>query len=385
MSNTLTDIIPKILAAGLIGLRSNVLMTRLVNLDFSAEAAKKGSTIDVPISQTQTASDVTPSHVPSAPSDVVSDTVQISLNYWKKTNFHLTDADVGKIMAKEHFIPLQMGEAFEALAVAINQSVYAEYPGVYGYTGTAGTTPFSDVGDATEARRILHLQKAPKLGRRGVLDFTAEAAALKLAEFSDAEKIGSSGVKIEGEIGRKYGIDWNSDDDVPTHTAGTITTGAIVKASTVHAVGVKSVVCTTAATTGAVALLEGDIISIAGDDQTYVLTADVTQASASTDFTIAIEPGLKVATAGSEAVTVKADHVVNLAFHRDAFALAMRAPDAAMKEVYKRENSFTIADPVSGLVFRLELMSQYKQVVWEIDAMWGTKLVRPPLAVRIAG
>ena len=35
-------------------------------------------------------------------------------------------------------------------------------------------------------------------------------------------------MKIEGEIGRKYGVDWYSDDDVPTH-GGTITTSLIAK------------------------------------------------------------------------------------------------------------------------------------------------------------
>lgn len=384
MSNILTAILPKILATGFMGLRSRVMMTRLVNLDYSTEAAKKGSTIDVPISQTQTASDVVPAQVPSAPSDITPETVQIQMNNWKKTNFHLTDDELGKIMGKEHFIPLQMGEAFEALAVAINQSVFAEYPGVYGYTGTAGTTPFSDVTDATEARRILNLQKCPKATRRAVLDWDAEAAALVLAQFSDAEKVGSSNVKIEGEIGRKFGIDWNADDDVPTHTAGTITGALTIKTGTVEPVGETSIVVTTN-TVGSCALLEGDIISIAGDTQTYVVTADVAITAASTDGTIVIQPPLKVATTGDEAVTVKADHVVNMAFHRDAFALAMRAPDAALKEVMKIENSFTMGDPVSGLVVRLELLRQYKQVVWELDCMWGTKLVRPPLATRIAG
>src|SRR5690606_27985853 len=112
--------------------------------------------------------------------------------------------------------------------------------------------------------------------------------------------------------------------NVPTHTAGTITTGLATKAATVQALGDKTIVCTTAAATGACALKKGDIITFAGDTQTYVLTDDATQSSAASDVTLNIEPGLKKALAGGEAVTVKASHVVNLGFHRDAFALAMR-------------------------------------------------------------
>lgn len=387
-TNTLTPILPKILARGMMGLRSRVLMTRLVNLDYSTEAKKKGSTIDVPISSARTATDVSPAATSPDPTAVTSATVQIPLNNWQKSNFGLTDNDLNKIYADEHFIPLEMGECFEALAAAINASVFAEYKGVYGYTGTAGTTPFGPgvtVTSATDLRKILNQQKAPLVNRRGVLNFDAEAAALALSQFSDAEKVGGSDVKINGEIGRKFGIDWNADDAVPTHTAGTITTGLIAKASTTQAVGTKAITCTTAASTGACALLVGDIITFAGHSQTYVLTANATQASAATDVTVNIEPGLTKALTGSEAVTVKASHVVNLGFHRDAFALAMRAPDAGLKEIIDVANTVTLADPVSGLVMRLEVIRQYKQVLWEVDCMWGAKLVRPEFASRLAG
>lgn len=388
VTNTLTNIIPQILARGLMGLRSRVLMTRLVNTDWSLEAKEKGDTIDIPVPSERTATNVVPGPTPPDPSGSTPGKVSITLDNWQKANFGLTDNELNKIRTNKDFIPLQMNECFEALAAAINATVFAEYKGVYGYTGTAGTTPFgTGVGvlSATNLRKVLNQQKAPLSGRRSVLNFDAEATALALPEFSDAEKIGSAGVKIDGEIGRKFGFDWNADDAVPTHTAGTITTGLIAKASTVQAVGTKAIVCTTAASSGACALLIGDIISIAGHSQTYTVTANATQAAAATDVTVNVEPGLTHALAGSEAVTVKASHVVNLGFHRDAFGLAMRAPDAGLKEVLDVNNTFTMADPVSGLVMRLEVIRQYKQVLWEVDCLWGAKLIRPPLASRLAG
>ena len=87
--------------------------------------------------------------------------------------------------------------------------------------GTPGQTPFvGSVQDATEARKLLNKQLAPRGDRRAVLDFDAEANALALPQFSDADKVGDSGVKIEGEIGRKFGVDWFADDGVVTHIAG---------------------------------------------------------------------------------------------------------------------------------------------------------------------
>ena len=131
--------------------------------------------------------------------------------------------------------------------------------------------------------------------------------------------------------------------------------------------------------------LAGDIITIAGDDQTYVLTAAATQASAATDVTLAFEPALKVALTGSEAITVKATHVVNLAFHRDAFALAMRPLMASVADYQLGSRFISMQDPVTGLVLRLEVSRQHKQTRWAFDVLWGTQLVRPALACRLAG
>ena len=45
----------------------------------------------------------------------------------------------------------------------------------------------------------------------------------------------------------------------------------------------------------------------------------------------------------------------------------------------------SMTDPVTGLSMRLEVSRQYKQVVYELDALWGVGLIRPELATRIAG
>jgi hypothetical protein len=69
MANVLAAIMPKILARGLMTLREQCVMPRLVNGDYSAQAAQKGDTIDVPIPTAQAASAVVPSNTPPAPAD----------------------------------------------------------------------------------------------------------------------------------------------------------------------------------------------------------------------------------------------------------------------------------------------------------------------------
>lgn len=387
MSNSLTNIQPKILARGLMTLRELAIMPRIVNSDLSAQAAEKGASIDVPIPSAVTATDVTPAATPPALVDTTPSKVVVNLSNWKEARFHLSDQDLGNIDANAHFLPMQTQEAVRALANAINLSVLQEYKGVYGFAGTAGTTPFATTAAAAvEARQILNEQLAPRSDRRGILNGDAESNALLLGPFADASQTGENMVKIDGVLGRKYGVDWYADDQILTHTAGTITTGLIAKASTAQAAGLETIVGHTAASTGACALVVGDIIEIAGQSGTYTLTAVATQASANSDVNLAISPPLRVALAGSEAITVKASHVVNMVFHRDAFALAMRPLASARPSGGEGlANITTLTDPQTGISMRLELSRQHKAWVWSFDVLWGVKLVRAALATRLAG
>lgn len=379
MANTLTNVMPKILARGLLALREQAVMPRIVNLDYSTEAAQKGDTIDVPIPSALSVSDVTPSNVLEAPADSAPTKVQIALSNWRKVNFHLDDKQLIEIDRNAHFMPMQMSEAVRALANDINLSILNKYKGIFGFTGTAGTTPFSsNVEAATGARQVLNEQKAPRDNRRMVLDFAAEAKALALADFQRVNESGDAGVKREGEIGRKFGFDIFTDDQVVTHSAGGSGTPLVNGAL---AVGDTSVVID--GLSGSSGFVLGDILTFAGHTQTY--TVKTAPAASGGAQTITVAPALKAIVADNAAITAKADHVVNLAFHRDAFALAMRplaggtAGDAYGSEIV------AMTDPQTGLSMRLEVYRQYKQVVYELDALWGVELIRPELATRIAG
>lgn len=378
MANSLTEILHKILARGLLALREQAIMPRLVNGDYSTEARQKGDTIDVPIPSLVSAYDITPSANQVAAADSSPTKVPIPLDQWKGAGFFLTDKEMVEIDRNEHFIPMQMSEAVRALANAVNIHIHSRYVGLYGNTGTAGLTPFgSTVTDATNLRKVLHQQLTPRTLRRGVLDFDAEANALALSPFSDAEKIGSSGVKIEGEIGRKYGIDWFADDHVVTHTAGSMAGASGLVVGSAHAAGVSAIDMITGNDCVA---LEGDIFTLAGDTQTYVVKASANIVSTG-NTSIGISPALKI-DASDEAVTAVSTHVVNLGFHRDAFAFANRPLAAATAT---NPNMASMSDPQTGITMRLELTRQYKQDRWELDILWGSQLIRAQLGARLLG
>jgi hypothetical protein len=296
-----------------------------------------------------------------------------------------------EIDRNRHFIPMSVAEAIRALANDVNVDIMDEYVGVYGFAGGSDAIPFNStdkVLDAVTPRKVLNEQLCPKGNRRGVVDFDAEANMLALSEFSDAEKIMSARVKIEGEIGRKYGIDWVADEAVPTHTAGTLSNGSEHKAKFdggggAQTVGASSMDVDETTLTGTV--VPGDIFTVAGDSQTYVVTNTSTKTAAGNAIAgITFAPTAKVAWADDAVVTFKDSHKANLVFHRDAFAFAMR-PLASQAYNPGGSTIRTMRDPLTGLVLRLEVSRQHKQVAWEFDILWGAKLVRPQLACRLAG
>ena len=136
-SNSLTNILPKILATGLLALREQAVMGRLVRTDFGDEARQKGSTIDIPLSKTQTASDVTAAPTYSSAAANTPGLVTLPLNQWKHTDFYLTDKEMAEIDRNRHFIPMQASEAVKVLANTMDTHIHNQYPGIYGYVGTA--------------------------------------------------------------------------------------------------------------------------------------------------------------------------------------------------------------------------------------------------------
>ena len=387
MANTLDDLIPLIKARTKMALRGKFVAPRVVNTDYSAEAREKGDTIDVPYTVAGTVSNVTPSNTAPAPEETTIKKRQVALDKWKKVDFFINDDEAAKVMASSMYIPQMLDQKIDDLVSQINDDVLANYKGIYGYVGTAATTPFATtMAAARDLRKQLNAQRAPVSGRTAIIDVDADGNASILAAFADASQSGSTGTIMEGEIGRKLGFNWMWSHNVPTHTAGTITTGLIAKASTAQAVGLETIVGTTAASTGACALVVGDIISINGHSQTYAVTAAATQASASSDVNISISPPLQTALVGSEAITVKASHVVNLGMNRDCIAFASR-PRLIESYASGIENGRTVqmTDSVTGLALSMNVYRTYHRTVWEISLLYGSGVARPELGCRLAG
>lgn len=387
MSNTFnSSLMPRILAGALDVLREECVLATKCMKDFRNAAAQLGDTVTVAVPTAQAVTDITPAAVPPSLADTTYGVKQVTINKWKKSMFHMTTKEATEYQSQV-IIPMQVQEAARALAYQLNSDILANYTSIYGYAGTAGTDPFaSNVNPVVDVKRVLDFQKCPDGNRMLVVGHAEETAALKLTDLRYFQYSGDKDAFRRGQVGTLFGINVFRDVQRPTHTAGSITTGLIAKAATAVAAGATSFAATTAASTGACDLKVGDIIQIGSSAlETYTLTAVAVQASAATDVTLAISPGLRTALAGSEAITVKASHGVNIACDPGAFAVVMRTPPNSIEGAPVYGPSMVMADPVTGIPLKLSYLPGYHAAQWELSMLYGTAVIDPRRAARLAG
>ena len=380
MANSLTNVIPQLLAQGLMALRQQSIMPRLVNRSYDSMAAQSGSTIDIPIPSSITANAVVPGTTSQAVSDLSPTKATITLNQWYEAAFNLTDEEL-KNVEENNLMPMQASEAIKALANKVDTYIMnlasSATNGVSQNGGTAGTTPFASNLDAyLAARKELNNSAAPMDDRYCVINADAEAEALSLEAFQNAAWRGDTDGIIRGQIGQKLGATWVVDQNVQTHiNANGTPTGFLVNNGAGYAAGITSMVIDTGSNNPAV----GDIFTVAGDTTSHVVTAG-------TSTLITFTPGLGAAVADNAALTFTASAAAfarNLLFHRDAFAFASRPLEDGM--MVGGDNVMSNVDPVSGLSLRVEVTREFKQTRVSYDILYGGALVRPELASLILG
>jgi hypothetical protein len=379
VANTITNVVPQLLAQGLMALRENAIMPRLVNRDYQNLAAQKGNVINVPIPSAISARDVTAGVTTATNQDVSPTTAAVTLDFWKEASFHLSDNDMVSVM--EGHIPMQASEAIKSLGNAIDQYILAKHTRFFGAVGTAGTTPFNgSLTVASDARTLLNRQLAPPTDRYAVVDPMAEGNLLLNTQVLQFDQRGDQGGIIAGSIGRKLGFDWHMDQNITTYTPGTAwITGWTFDGSNAAGTATAAVVFTNSGT-----VKIGDIFTLTAGGLGYVVTAAATAVTSST-MNLSFYPPLRTAVATGASLVIGAAgtaYTVNVAFHRDAWAWASRP----LADVQGLGNLMQSAvDPITGVALRLEVSRQYKQTTFSFDVLGGANVVRPELGVKVKG
>ena len=302
--------------------------------------------------------------------------VNVTLEKHFDVSFKVSDREM--TLAIEDFSQQLLGPAMLAIAEAVDAYVATKFAEVYNVVGTAGDPPDS-LADVTAVDQKLNESRVPLAGRAYVMNPQAKADLFQIPSFAEADKRGDDGTALrEASLGRFMGMDHFMNQNVQSHTAGSLT-GTIV-ASGAHGVGVTSV---TLATDGgeAIDLKKGDIITFAGDSQTYAVTADLSVGASATGD-VGISPSLQLALSGGETVTLAVgDHVANLAFHANAIVLAavpLALPQGAGRAEFIQHRGL-------GIRVVWDYDKDAKSDVVSVDILAGAKVQDPRLITRVLG
>lgn len=378
MSNTLTGLIPTIYTALDVVSREQVGFIPAVARNAKADAAAKGQTVTASVAPVATTVDIEPG--PTAPNngDQNIGTVDVKITKSKMAPVKWNGEEqlaIGPSGTYNTILADQFKQAFRALANEVDADLGSLYYGTSRAVGTAGTTPFGikeDFTDAAQARQVLSDNGSPTTDMQMVLGSSAITNLRgKQSVLFKANEAGTDSLLREGVIGRLEGFNIHESAGIKRVAggagAGYLVNGAKQAGDIIIAID-----------TGTGGIVQGSVVTFAGDDNKYVVAA-------STASTITLSaPGLRQSLADNTAITVGGAYTANMAFDRGAFLLAARTP--AMPEGGdSADDVMNVTDPVSGITFQVALYRQYRQVRYEVGLAWGVASVKPAHAVLLLG
>lgn len=393
-------------------LKNNLVMPSIVYRNYEKTFGKVGDTIRLKLPyRVKSTSGRTLSKAP-----LVDQTIPLVIQNQEHVGLEYTVKD--KTLDITQFSELYLKSAMCQIANVIDRSLLLTLKNAFHSSGTPGTRP-SKFLDFANAGAKQTTYAVPSDGQRSaVLDpFTCAALSdevTKLFKESMVEKAYKMGYK-----GKVSSYETYESQNIPKHTVGAyggtpLVAGTITNGTTVTTDG------WTASVTGL--LKAGDVIQFAGvfgvNPQNYettgILQDFVVQADVNSDggglATIEVSPSINDGTATTtnqdgdtislaayqNVTNVPADNVAitvmgaasttyeqNYLFHKDAIALAMIDLELPETAVVKSRAS----DPDTGLSLSLTAaydINEHSEIT-RIDAVWGSKLIYPELAMRLWG
>jgi hypothetical protein len=381
MANVLTDLAADIYKAADVVGRELVgfIPASTINADGSERAAK-GDVVRASFTREASAVDVSESMTIPEGTDQTVDNKTLTISNARAVQIPYTGEDVLHLnngIGYETVYGDQIAQAMRTLTNEMEQDLWEEaYTNSSRAFGTAGTTPFgSNFSEIAEIRQILVDNGMPQNDGQVslVLNTLAGTNLRQLAQLQQANTAGGTDLLRQGILLDLQGLGIRESAQVGIHTKGTGTGYLLNDASS--AIG-DTVIATD---TGTGTILAGDIVTFAGTSDKYV----VNTALAGGSFTIG-GTGLVAAEADNDAITVGNNYTANIAFHRRALELAVRAP-AVPQGGDMADDAMTVQDPVSGLVFEVRVYKGYRKTMIEVAASWGVKAWKSDFIATLVG
>lgn len=381
MSNILTKLIPDLyqnldeVSRELTGFLPSVARNS------SAVRAALGESVIVPVSTAMESGNVTPSMTVPEPEDFTMDSVAIQITKSRNVSFGLTGEEfqgVNNGVGANYILGENIKQAVRTLVNEMEKDVAIEAAvGSSRAFGTAGSTPFaSDLTDAAHIKKILDDNGAPMGGRSLIIDSTAGVNLRSLTQLTNVGDAGTNMTLRQGELLNLFGFSIKESAGIYNVAQSSIE-GVTLSAAEIGA----NELTIKAATSGS--LKAGDVITIAGDDNKYVVAESNSSLSAGNKIKIA-KPGLLHAVADGSSVTVVAASARNIAFTKNAIQLVTRAPalpagrDAAI-------DSYILTDSRSGMAFEVRVYQGYRKMRMEVACAWGVKVIKPEHVATLLG
>lgn len=371
MANVLTDLAADIYkAADTVG-REAVGFVPSVTLNSGSEQAAQGDTVRAAFTRAATVNtSVSPSMTIPEGDDQTVDNKTMTLSQVANVQIPWTGEEIKHVNNGSGFDTLYGDQIAQAMRAIVNQIeshvATVAYQGASRAVGTAGTTPFASNFDTiAEARQII-FDNGMNVndGRLSLVINSAAGTNLRnLANLQKANEAGSTAMLRQGTLLDLQGAMLKESGQVASHTAGT-GAGYLINNASGEAVNQTTLTLDT----GTGTMLAGDVITHASDStNNYV----VNTALSGGDVVIGA-PGLQIAAADNDAVTIGSAFTANVMLHQSAVELAMRplekpfGGDAAV-------DVMTVQDPHSGLVFQVSVYKGYNKAMIDVTSLYQAK------------
>jgi hypothetical protein len=365
MANTLLT--PSIIAReSLMVLQNNMVMFPMVYHDYSMEFANVGDTITI---RKPTTFEVKEFSTEIVVQDAKETGVPVVMDKLLDVSFAVTSRDMALNISD--FSTQFLQPAMRAFAQDIDKRILDQVKSVPYYIGTKGAATTS-AADITLLRKVMNQNKVPMDGRSLVIDPIKEQELLALEQFTSYNQVGTTDAMTNASLGRKYGFDIFMDQNVAE--IGSTFAGTAVATSTTLAIGNSTISFAGTGMSGVIK--QGDIFTVAGDPNKYVVSADSTPNA--TAGTLTFSPSNAVAWASGATITIVGAHTANVAFHQHAFAMVSRQLAQPMG------NALSSYINYNGLGLRVvqSYDNVHKTDTVSIDMLCGFKTIQPELACR---
>ena len=404
MANTLLTI-SMITREALRVLENNLTFTKQVNRQyddrFGVEGAQIGTVLNVRkppryVGRTGTAISI---------EDATETQVSVTLDTQFGVDITFTSEDLA--LKISDFSKRFISPAVATIANKIDNAGMALYTSVYNSVGVPGTPGPTTLLAYLNAGGAVDNDSAPMDGQRSICITPSQQAQIVNALkglFQQSSAISSQYAR--GQMGTAVGFDWYMDQNCNTHTTGTFTTGSTPLVKGAAQTGASLITDGWAASTAVI--LKGDVFTIAdvnhvnpqslastASAQQFVATANGTS-DGSGNLTVSISPSITTGTGFQTVDASPADNAAitmvgteakqspqGLAFHKDAFTLAM----ADLPLPQGTDMAARVSDDQLGMSIRLirDYDITTDKFPCRLDVLFGWAALRPELACRIQG